>query len=76
MDEIFMEHAEERERQAREDAIERSARAMAPQYHPDFNGADCALCDDPLPALRLAMGKVRCVMCQTRLEKLDVFARR
>lgn len=73
MDEIFMEHAEERERQAREDAIQASARAMAPQYHPDFDGANCVLCDDPLPALRLAMHKVRCVMCQTRLEKRNAY---
>lgn len=69
MDENFLENAEERERQAREDAIQANARAMEPQRHPDFNGVDCVVCLDPLPALRLAMRKVRCVPCQTQLEK-------
>lgn len=69
MDEQFLEHAEERERQVRDDAIARSTRTLAPQSHPDFNGVDCAVCDDPLPPLRLTMGKVRCVACQTLLER-------
>ncbi len=69
MDEVFLERAEERERQAREIAIERATRATAPQHHPDFDGTNCVECDDPLPPLRLAMSKVRCVPCQTRLEK-------
>jgi RNA polymerase-binding transcription factor DksA len=68
-----MEHAEERERQMRESAIEKSARAMAPQFHPEFDGANCVLCDDPLPPLRLTMGKVRCVFCQTQLEKQNAY---
>lgn len=71
MDEVFLVHAEERERQARENAMQANARAMEPQRHPNFDGANCAVCADPLPALRLAMGKVRCVYCQTRLEKLN-----
>lgn len=69
MDEIFMERAEEREREAREQAIARSTRAMAPQYHPDFDGVTCVRCSDDMPPLRLSMGKVRCVICQTQLEK-------
>jgi hypothetical protein len=69
MDEIFMERAEEREREAREQAIARSTRAMAPQYHPDFDGVTCVRCGDDMPPLRLSMGKVRCTACQTLLER-------
>lgn len=68
-----MERAEERERQARESAIERSTRAMAPQYHPNFDGANCVICTDEMPALRLSMGKVRCVICQTQLERKHAY---
>lgn len=69
MDEVFLERAEEREREARQLAIDRSTRAMAPQHHPDFDGATCVVCSDDMPALRLTMGKVRCTLCQTKLEK-------
>lgn len=73
MDEVFLESAEQRERQARDDAIARSARALAPQYHPDFDGSTCVECADPLPATRLLMGRVRCVICQTHIEKKHAY---
>ena len=52
------------------------ARAMAevraktaPETHPDFDGETCIDCTDELPKERLAMGRIRCVHCQTILEK-------
>ena len=30
---------------------------------------DCVECEDPIPKLRLEMGRIRCVACQTRLER-------
>lgn len=41
---------------------------LAPQHHPDFDGAHCLDCETPLPALRLEMGRIRCVECQTSLD--------
>ncbi len=42
---------------------------VAPEKHPDFNGSDCVDCGDVIPKPRLAMGKVRCVSCQTEREE-------
>lgn len=30
---------------------------------------DCEECDEPIPPLRLAMGRIRCVHCQARRER-------
>ena len=43
---------------------------MKPESHPDFDGKNCAECGVVMPKLRLKMGKVRCVDCQTNLERL------
>ena len=37
-------------------------------FDPEFDGFGCLDCDEPIPAPRLAMGKTRCVACQTLLE--------
>lgn len=52
-----------------DDAVE-AVRKMAttPETHPDFDGKHCVECDEKIPALRLQMGKVRCVDCQAKLE--------
>lgn len=50
-------------------ALERHKEKLAPESHPDFDGEHCVDCDIVLPVLRLEMGKVRCVDCQTLLEK-------
>lgn len=47
----------------------RAAAAMAPETHPDFDGECCVDCGDDIPAERLAMHKVRCVICQGNLER-------
>lgn len=46
-------------------AIEAARRATAPESHPDFDGESCIDCGDDIPQGRLALGKIRCVHCQT-----------
>ena len=50
--------------------IAAARRANAPETHPDFDGESCVEpdCGDLIPAARLAMGKIRCVACQTKKE--------
>jgi RNA polymerase-binding transcription factor DksA len=43
---------------------------MKPETHPDFDGKHCVDCDVVIPKVRLSMGKVRCVDCQTKLERM------
>lgn len=45
---------------------------VAPEQHPDFDGKHCVGedCGIPIPAARLAMGRVRCVDCQARREEV------
>ncbi len=52
-----------------DNGVDRSRAALKPELHPGFDGQHCVDCDDELPPLRLAMKRVRCVMCQTLLEK-------
>ncbi len=49
-------------------AIAAARRANAPESHPDFDGESCLECGDTIPEQRLALGKIRCVHCQTKLE--------
>ncbi|GBG14353.1 paraquat-inducible protein A [Novimethylophilus kurashikiensis] len=51
-----------------EGAIAAARRASAPESHPDFDGENCLECGDEIPKDRLALGKIRCVKCQTDLE--------
>jgi RNA polymerase-binding transcription factor DksA len=64
------------EKAARLEAAERAAAIAANQTaanrvetHPDFDGKHCVDCEIEIPAARLALHKVRCVDCQTLLEK-------
>jgi RNA polymerase-binding transcription factor DksA len=50
-------------------AIAAARRANAPETHPDFDGESCIDCGDTIPEARLAMQKVRCVHCQSVLER-------
>jgi RNA polymerase-binding transcription factor DksA len=68
MDEWMMERASELEQAEREAARHRIERAMRPEKDPRFNGKDCVECEDEIPPGRLALGKVRCVICQSELE--------
>lgn len=49
--------------------VAKSRDALLPQRHALFNGADCLDCGEEIPAGRLAMGRMRCVKCQTKKEK-------
>ena len=49
-------------------AISNARLAAAPESHPDFDGVSCVECGDTIPDGRLALGKVRCIACQTTLE--------
>lgn len=41
---------------------------VAPESHPDFDGEHCIDCDAEIPEVRLNMGRIRCVDCQSELE--------
>ena len=38
------------------------------EYHPDFDGQTCVDCGEEIPWGRLILGRVRCVLCQGKLE--------
>lgn len=69
MDENQFEMAERLEQAQRDMAIHKAHNSAAPETHPDFDGAHCVSCDEPIPLARLNLGKVRCVECQTHKEK-------
>ena len=50
------------------DSIERIRALVKPESHSDFDGRHCVECSEPIPKPRLALGKVRCVSCQERIE--------
>lgn len=53
-----------------QDALNRHKEKLAPETHPDFDGETCIDCGAEIPALRLSMGRIRCVDCQNKLEKI------
>lgn len=69
MDESHFEMAERLEQAQRDIAVRRATAASAAETHPDFDGAHCVRCEDPIQPARLKLGKVRCVDCQTRQER-------
>ncbi len=52
-----------------EESIEIARKAMAPETHPDFDGIHCVECGEEIPDIRLRLGKVRCVECQSAIER-------
>ena len=50
-------------------AIAETRARLAPEQHPDFDGESCVDCGDDIPKERLAMGRIRCVHCQTIKER-------
>jgi len=58
-----------------ESAIAAARQSSAPEMHPDFDGETCVSCGDFIPPARLALMKIRCVVCQSRLEKQRAQAR-
>lgn len=51
-----------------ESGIAAARRACAPESHPNFDGLHCVDCEEDIPPQRLAMKRVRCTACQSRLE--------
>lgn len=62
-----LDHASDVE-QAFRDAALKAARTEEP-VPKDFDGESCHTCGLDIPAPRLALGKFRCVECQTLKEK-------
>lgn len=52
-----------------QDALNKHKEKLAPETHPDFDGETCIDCGTEIPAIRLSMGRIRCVDCQNKLEK-------
>lgn len=49
--------------------IEQKARPGAdPEQASSYPMPECVTCDDPIPLLRLKMGRIRCTGCQERRE--------
>lgn len=69
MDEKYLEFAEKLEQAARDYGAAKASALTRPEKDPNFDGQHCVECEDPIPAARLAMGRVRCVPCQTFKEK-------
>ena len=80
MDEKQMELAERMEEAQRAAGIEQS-RAVFKETHPDFDGETCVGafghldCEEIIPKGRLELGRIRCVHCETRLEKFKATRR-
>jgi phage/conjugal plasmid C-4 type zinc finger TraR family protein len=51
------------------DALRDARRKTQPETHPDFDGKHCVECGEIIPKARLALGRVRCVECQSVLER-------
>jgi RNA polymerase-binding transcription factor DksA len=52
-----------------EAALAKQKDALAPETHPDFDGAHCVECNADMPKARLDLKRIRCIGCQTALEK-------
>jgi RNA polymerase-binding transcription factor DksA len=47
----------------------REIQAAMVESHPDFDGKHCLECGGDMPEQRLAWGRIRCVDCQSLLER-------
>jgi RNA polymerase-binding transcription factor DksA len=68
-----LDHAAELTHKFTSKAIADARYKAKPQQAPDADGVyphpDCVDCDEPIVPLRLQMGRIRCVDCQTRFER-------
>lgn len=76
MDEKHLEMAEALESAQRASAIVAAHNASKPETHPDFDGEHCLDCGSDIPLGRLALGKVRCVLCQAAKEHRNAYTRK
>jgi RNA polymerase-binding transcription factor DksA len=68
----LLDHASSISEHFRAAAERRARQAAQPEYHPAFDGLHCVEedCGEEIPALRVQAGRVRCVDCQSRIERL------
>lgn len=52
-----------------EHAIAAARLISGPESHPDFDGESCIDCGETIPVARLALGKIRCIRCQSLKER-------
>jgi RNA polymerase-binding transcription factor DksA len=62
--------AQEQQEKTNRAAEDRIRSLAQPETDPDFDGKHCIDGGEVIPAARLALGKIRCVKCQTALEAL------
>ncbi len=70
MEERQLEMADELTNAERVAGIEASRRALAPQVSEDFDGEHCIDCGVEIPKQRLAMGRIRCTDCESKVERM------
>ena len=51
------------------ESLRKQVGKSAPESHPNFDGLHCLDCDDEIPPARLALKRIRCVLCQGLLER-------
>jgi len=51
------------------ECLQRIRELTKPESHPAFDGKHCVDCDDLIPKVRLGLGRVHCVSCQTKIER-------
>lgn len=73
MDELDL--ASDRELRFREQALKEVRDALV-ETDPEFDGKHCLTCHSKMPKLRLDMGRIHCVHCQTALENRGKFFRK
>ena len=66
-DEVDIANAYERDLVSK--AINEHRTKLLPETDPNFDGENCLDCGSEIPEQRLAMGKIRCVICQDKIEK-------
>ena len=64
-----LDKAAELQQRLNDAGIEQIRRKALPETHPDFDGVNCVDCGNEIALGRLALLKVRCIQCQTLLER-------
>ena len=76
MEEKQLELADALVESERERSIARSRSQLQPQTSDNFDGKNCIDCPSEIPQARIQMGRIRCVECQTMIERRSkLFAR-
>jgi RNA polymerase-binding transcription factor DksA len=65
----LMDAAQEQQDKTNQMHIARAQALAAPELDPSFDGVHCVDGGEEIPEARLALGKIRCVSCQTALER-------